>query len=100
MLDKGIFQYQRFKFRVGDNDVKIRHIRHHSLGFGIVRPVKITADAVFQLPRLAHVYDLAGLIHHYVNPRLEGKVVSLFAKVVNNQAVTAFSQSQKGAPQN
>ena len=82
-LDKGVFQYQRLKLRPYHNGVEVVHRGHHGPGLLVVSPpgLEILAHPVFQLFGLAHVDDLARLVHHDVYARLQGQAVRLFQKL-------------------
>ena len=79
-LDEGVFQDQRLKLRRDENGVEVVHLRHHGSGFLIVGGgvLKVLAYPVFQLLGLAYIDDLAGFVHHQIDPRQQGQVVGFF----------------------
>ena len=58
------FQCQRLQIGIAQQDVKVIHLRHHGgyLG-GMLLGMEIAAHAVFQVDRLAHIDDLALMLH-------------------------------------
>ena len=79
-FDQGVLQHQRLKFAGDENGVEAVHLGHHLPGLGrMSRAVlKILADPVFQLFRLADIDDLSRSVHHQVDPRAKGQVIGLF----------------------
>ena len=71
-LDERALKHQRFKFARRNDNVKVVDLTDHfprlrRMGAGIL---KILADAVFELFRLADVDDLSGLVLHDIYARL------------------------------
>ena len=71
-LDERAFEHERLKFRPGDDGVEMVDLRDHLPRLRRVggRILKILADPVFELLRLADVDDRAGLVLHQVHTRL------------------------------
>ena len=59
LLDKRVFQHQRFKFRIDHDNVEVRDLFHHSLHLWKMAAPKIARDPVFELFGLTHIYDFA-----------------------------------------
>ena len=66
VLDEGVLQDQRLELSAHEDGVEVIHLGHHGLCLLVVTGVflEVLADPVFQFFRLAHVDDLAGLVHH------------------------------------
>ena len=89
-LYKRVFQHQRFKLASGDNDVEIAHLFHHRGDLRQVLAVEIAADAVFQLLRLADVYDLVMLVEHDVHAWQKRKIIRFFAESIKHLCALAL----------
>ena len=74
-LDERAFEHERLKFRPGDDGVEMVDLRDHLPRLRRMggRILKILADTVFELLRLADVDDRAGLVLHQVHARLVGQ---------------------------
>ena len=92
-LDEGAFQHQRFKFGSSDNDVKMVDFAHHQPGLGGVgrRVLKILADPVFQLLRLAHIDDLIRLVPHDVHAGGIGQGQGFFFQFIKGHCLPLTS---------
>ena len=91
-LDEGIFQDQSLEL-AGDKDgVEVVHLGDHQLRLGVVGSVvlKVLAHPVFQLLGLAHIDDLAGLVHHQIDPRCQGQVRRLFLQFLPGHDAASF----------
>ena len=84
LLDERVFQDQRLELRRDENGVEVVHLRHHGSGFLIVGGgvLKVLTYPVFQLLGLAYIDDLAGFVHHQINPRQQGQVVGFFPQLL------------------
>ena len=84
LLDERVFKDQRLELGRDENRVKVVDLRDHAARFLIVGGIllKILADAVFELFRLADVNDAAGLVHHQIDSRRERQVVRLVQKLL------------------
>ena len=91
-LDEGILQHQGLELRPDDNGVEPVHMGHHHLRFLVVAGgvLKVLADAVFQFFGLAHIDDLAGLVHHQIDAGQQGQVVGLGAELITGHGVISF----------
>jgi hypothetical protein len=83
-LDEGVFQDQRLKLAGDEDRVEMIHLGHHGPGLFRVGGgvLKILADAVFQLFRLAHIDHPAGLVHHQIDARRQRQGVGLLAQLL------------------
>lgn len=79
-LNQRVLQHQGFKLAGDENCVKVVNLRYHLAGFDRVgcAVLKVLADPVFQFLRLAHINDLAHLIHHKIDSWRQGEIGSLF----------------------
>ena len=67
-LDEVLLQQQRVGLGGGDGDLHVTDAHHQRLGLGIQpRVAKVAAEAIAQVPRLAHVEQFAGSIVHLVH---------------------------------
>ena len=84
-FDEGVFQHQSLELGADDDRVEPVHVGHHHFRFFVVGGgvLKILADAVFQLLRLAHVDDLTGLVHHQIDAWQQRQLVCLGAQLVS-----------------
>ena len=96
-LDEGILQHQGLELRPDDNGVEPVHMGHHHLRFLVVAGgvLKVLADAVFQFFGLAHIDDLAGLVHHQIDAGQQGQVVGLGAELITGHGVISFMENYR-----
>ena len=96
-LDEGVLQHQGLELRPDDNGVEPVHMGHHHLRFLVVAGgvLKILADAVFQFFGLAHIDDLAGLVHHQIDAGQQGQVVGLGAELITGHGVISFMENYR-----
>ena len=82
-LDEGVLQHQGLELAGDEDGVKVVHLGHHVPGLGGVggAVLKILAHPVFQLLGLAHVDDLAGLVHHQIDAGGQGQVIGLLPQL-------------------
>ena len=84
VLDEGVFQHQRLKFRGDEDGVETIHLRYHGPGFGVVgrTALEILGDPVFQFFCLAYVDDLTGFVHHQIDAGGQWQIVGLLPQLV------------------
>ena len=83
-LDEGVFQHERFKFRLGDDNVEIVHVRDHRRDLRQMLAAEIARHAVFQRLGLADVNHLAGSVQHDINARQQRQAVGFLAQLLNS----------------
>ena len=91
-LDQGAFQYQRFKLRRRDNDIKMMDFTHHDTGFGRMGRgvLKILTDTVLEFLRFADVDYFVGLIPHDIDTRCIGQTQRFFLQLIECHARIPF----------
>ena len=73
-LDQVLFEQQRIGFGGGDGDLNVANAHHQGDGFRIQpRVAKITAHALAQIARLAHVEQAAGAVVHLIHTAARGE---------------------------
>ena len=84
-LDERVFEHERLKLGLHDNDIEIRNVRDHGRHLRQVLAAKIARDAVFERFRLADVDDLAVLVEHDVHARQQREHIGLFAQLLGSE---------------
>ena len=81
-LYERVFQHQRLEFALDYDDVEVVHLGHHGRDLGQVFAAEIACHAVFERLGLAHVYDLAADVLHYIHAGQQRQAVGLVAQFV------------------
>ena len=84
-LDERVFEHERLKLGLHDNDIEIRNVRDHGRHLRQVLAAKIARDAVFERFCLADVDDLAVLVEHDVHARQQREHIGLFAQLFGSE---------------
>ena len=84
-LDERVFEHERLKLGLHDDDIEIRNVRDHGRHLRQVLAAKIARDAVFERFRLADVDDLAVLVEHDVHARQQREHIGLFAQLFGSE---------------
>ena len=81
-FDQGVFEDERFFFRMGDEEIDRHHGQHTQANMvaGIATVGKILPDAVAEILRLAHIDDRVGGIFHQIDAGGVGKPVDLLTQ--------------------
>ena len=82
-LDERVFQHERFKFRLGNDDVEVVHVRDHRRDLRQMVAAEIARHAVFECLSLADVDHLAGSVQHNIDARQKRQAVGFLAQLLD-----------------